>query len=127
MGHALVTKLLLPKLQETARWKDVDVRIVTLSSKGHEWSPKGGLQLETVHSEQKAISSAGRYGQSKLANLLYSGELARRYPEIRCVAVHPGAVATGLSRGIKESYPFVGPVIDFLQVSVYSHMIFFFS
>ncbi|KAL3475714.1 hypothetical protein BJX99DRAFT_155037 [Aspergillus californicus] len=37
-----------------------------------------------------------RYGQSKLANLIYAKELARRYPNITSVAVHPGVVGTGL-------------------------------
>jgi retinol dehydrogenase-12 len=110
MGHALLTKLLLPKLLSTAKQPGADVRIITLSSVGHEWAPKGGLQLDTVHSEQRNLSSRQRYGQSKLANILYSNELARRYPAIRCVSVHPGSVNTGLSRGLKESYPLAAPI-----------------
>ncbi|KAJ5983908.1 hypothetical protein N7481_006007 [Penicillium waksmanii] len=37
-----------------------------------------------------------RYGQSKLANLLYARELARRYPGIISASIHPGIVSTGL-------------------------------
>lgn len=37
-----------------------------------------------------------RYGQSKLANILYPAELARRYPNVTSISIHPGAVATGL-------------------------------
>lgn len=111
-----MTKLILIKLLLTAKDPDVDVRIVTLSSVAREWAPKGGLQLHTVYSEQRKISSRKRYGESKLANILYTNELARRYPAIRCVSVHPGSVNTGLSRGLKESNPPIAPFITFAQV-----------
>lgn len=114
MGHALLTKLLLPKLQETAKNPESDVRIVTLSSRGHEWTPNGGLNLETVKSEQTSISSFARYGQSKLANILYSRELARRYPGIKCISLHPGSVNTGLRRGMAASHPWLTRPMDFL-------------
>jgi retinol dehydrogenase 12 len=117
MGHALLTKLLLPKLQSTAKQADAEVRIITLSSVAHEWAPAGGLQLENVRSEQKNLSTRELYGQSKLANVLYSNELARRYPDIRCVALHPGSESTNLSRGLKESYRIAAPIISFVQVS----------
>lgn len=41
-----------------------------------------------------------RYGQSKLANLLYARELSRRHPAILSLAVHPGVIATGLVTGM---------------------------
>lgn len=37
-----------------------------------------------------------RYAQSKLANIVYAAELARRYPSITCLSVHPGVIATEL-------------------------------
>lgn len=37
-----------------------------------------------------------RYGQSKLANVLFTRELASRYPSITSVAVHPGVIKTDL-------------------------------
>jgi NAD(P)-dependent dehydrogenase (short-subunit alcohol dehydrogenase family) len=40
-----------------------------------------------------------RYGQSKLANLLYPMELAARYPSIKSVAIHPGFVKTDMVSG----------------------------
>ena len=40
-----------------------------------------------------------RYGQSKLAQLLYTDELARHYPEITWLSVHPGYIFTGLFDG----------------------------
>ncbi|KAI9733475.1 MAG: hypothetical protein M1818_007223 [Claussenomyces sp. TS43310] len=115
LGHALFTKLILPKLEATAREPGADVRIITLSSLGHKWAPKGGLQLEHVHSEMASTSTFARYGQSKLANILYSRELARRYPSIRCISLHPGSVDTGLSRGLTSSFPRLTAPIQFLS------------
>ena len=38
----------------------------------------------------------GRYGHSKLANILFTKELAARYPDITSVAIHPGVIKTDL-------------------------------
>lgn len=43
------------------------------------------------------MGTLNRYGQSKLANILFSSELAKRYPQFKVVAVHPGIVDTNLS------------------------------
>jgi NAD(P)-dependent dehydrogenase (short-subunit alcohol dehydrogenase family) len=37
-----------------------------------------------------------RYGQSKLANQLYAKELAKRYPQIKTVSIHPGFIKTDI-------------------------------
>ncbi|KAF8210661.1 hypothetical protein K438DRAFT_1810097 [Mycena galopus ATCC 62051] len=37
-----------------------------------------------------------RYSSSKLANLLYTAELARRYPNLTAISIHPGIVKTGM-------------------------------
>jgi retinol dehydrogenase-12 len=113
MGHALLTRLLLPTLQKTAKEQGdkADVRIVFLSSEGHKLAPKGGLALPECKTDMQSYSTWSRYGQSKLANILYAKELATRYPEIKTIAVHPGGVATGLIRGPAETYPmFKAPI-----------------
>jgi NAD(P)-dependent dehydrogenase (short-subunit alcohol dehydrogenase family) len=62
------------------------------------------------------ISTRARYGQSKLANIFFTQELAKRYPSIRSVAVHPGAVNTNLVQGLQKSHPWVpGRVWPFLM------------
>lgn len=43
------------------------------------------------------------YRQSKLANLVYARELAKRYPNITTVSLHPGVVATAMLAGQKLS------------------------
>jgi NAD(P)-dependent dehydrogenase (short-subunit alcohol dehydrogenase family) len=94
MGHALLTKLLLPTLLNTAKQPGADVRIVNLTSAGHYMAPSGGIIWDQAALEK--ISTWRRYGQSKLANILFSKELAARYPEITSVSIHPGVIITDL-------------------------------
>jgi NAD(P)-dependent dehydrogenase (short-subunit alcohol dehydrogenase family) len=107
LGHALLTKLLLPVLGKTAETRN-DVRIVNLGSSAHTWAPKAGLVLQDPKTEMKSYSTWARYGQSKLANIYYTRELARRYRAIKSVAIHPGSVGTNLVSGPIASYPYVG-------------------
>ena len=48
-----------------------------------------------------------RYGQSKFANILFTRELARRYPAIISVAIHPGGVATNLMDQMIKDHPYI--------------------
>ena len=98
MGHFLFTALLLPLMRQTAANPDNDVRIVTLSSEGHKQAPAAGVDLATVKTEMESVSSLARYGQSKLANHLFTVELARRYPALTPVTIHPGVVSTNLTQ-----------------------------
>ena len=102
MGHALLAKLLRPLLVETARGMGADVRVVVLTSDGHALSPAGGVDFDTVKSEQGGLYSVTKYGQSKLANLLFAREMAERYggEGVKVVSVHPGRVATNLAESI---------------------------
>ena len=45
-----------------------------------------------------------RYGQSKLANILFANGIAEKYPKILANSCHPGNIATGLTRGPTASY-----------------------
>jgi len=94
MGHALLTKLLLPTLISTAKDPQADVRIVNLTSEGHNLAPSGGIILDKAKLD--AQGTWARYGQSKLANILFTKELAAHYPTITSVAVHPGVIKTDL-------------------------------
>ena len=42
----------------------------------------------------------GQYAQSKLANILFTKELTKRYDKIRCYAIHPGLVRTTVVRNM---------------------------
>lgn len=99
LGHALLTKLLAPLLVQTAKnHVDADVRVVVLASNGHQYCPSEGILFDSLKSDQASLYSAIRYGQSKLANILFAREFARRYRDqgIKCVSVHPGVVNTNL-------------------------------
>ena len=110
IGHFLLTKLLMPTLQRTAEAKQ-DVRIINLSSEGHRLPPKGGLALKDARSNMSSYSTWVRYGHSKLANLLFTRELTKRYPAIKSIAVHPGGIETGLSQGFTKQHPWLATVL----------------
>ncbi|KAJ6032207.1 hypothetical protein N7540_002939 [Penicillium herquei] len=97
LGHALLIRKLLPLLEKTAS-EGKDGRIVILSSLAWQMSPIGGIQFDRLQSTQSFPIGGPwqRYGQTKLANLLYARELAKRYPHLTCVSIYPGIVTTGL-------------------------------
>lgn len=117
MGHALLTKLLLPTLKKTAAATNPpqDVRVVVLSSLVEKWAKPATVydyaKLKTAWPE---ISPNDRYSVSKLANVHYANELARRNPDLRVVSIHPGVVNTNLMSGVKRSYPFMRPLIPII-------------
>lgn len=103
VGHFLLTKLLLPTLQKTANEANADVRIVSVSSEAWNLAPN----LDTILSTEKltATSPWTRYGASKAANIMFAAELARRYPKLTSVSVHPGLIQTDLYLPNKTSNP----------------------
>ena len=104
MGHFLLTCELLPVLESTAA-RGADVRIINLSSGGHQAAPRGGFLPETATTDMASYNTWRRYGQSKLANMLFTTELARRYPHITSVAIHPGIANTNLADELRRNNP----------------------
>ncbi len=100
IGHALLTKLLLPTLLHTASTYG-NARVVTLSSAGHAISVPGGLIFDQKKLEQQGTWK--RYGQSKLSNLLFARELAERYPQLTSVSLHPGVIFTDLFQSLRAN------------------------
>jgi NAD(P)-dependent dehydrogenase (short-subunit alcohol dehydrogenase family) len=91
LAYFLLTHLLLERLEASA-----PARIVNVASDAHKF---GGLDFSNLQGE-RSYRAMRIYGQSKLANILFTYELARRL-EGRGVAancLHPGAVATGLGK-----------------------------
>jgi NAD(P)-dependent dehydrogenase (short-subunit alcohol dehydrogenase family) len=88
LGHFALTNLLLP---------DVTGRVVTVSSTGHRL---GTIDFDDLNWERKPYKPWRAYGQSKLANLLFTAELQRRLTEagspVLATAAHPGYAATNL-------------------------------
>jgi len=104
LGHYLLTRRLLPHLIAAPAG-----RIVMVSSGGYSLAPDGGIQFDNLSgdscSEGKCYQPFKAYGQSKLANVLMSNELSRRYFQegITANAIGPGVVATNLGRYIRGS------------------------
>ena len=98
LGHALLIKHFLPLLLSTASAHG-DARIVSLTSTGFTVAPRNhGIVFSDLRTTQNYEFGAKwtRYGQSKLAILLYTAKLARRYPVLSTAIVHPGVIATDL-------------------------------
>jgi NAD(P)-dependent dehydrogenase (short-subunit alcohol dehydrogenase family) len=68
-------------------------RVVTTASNAHK---SARLDLEDLQSERSY--SPRVYGISKLCNILFTRELARRAPELRANCFHPGVVRTGFAK-----------------------------
>lgn len=69
-------------------------RVVTTASDAHQ---SGRLDLDDLQSE-KSYSAMRVYGTSKLCNILFTRELARRAPELHANCFHPGVVRTGFGK-----------------------------
>jgi len=88
LGHFALTNLLLPKVTE---------RVVTVSSMMHLM---GYISLKDLNWKSRPYSAWVAYGQSKLANLLFTKELQRRLDaagsRVKAHAAHPGYSETNL-------------------------------
>lgn len=114
MGHALLTKLLLPTLDATAKSStSADVRIVSLTSYGHTAVPKGGFSFDTPKTLAEDLGAYGRYYQSKLANVLWARQLAKEYPQFTIASIHPGLVNTELMNRATATPTIVKTLVKF--------------
>ena len=89
LGHFALTGLVLPSLLNAP-----GARIVNVSSQAHRM---GKIYWDDLHGERR-YERWSWYGQSKLANLLFTNELARRFKakEVLVTAAHPGYSSTSL-------------------------------
>ncbi len=92
LGHFALTGLLLPALVAVPH-----SRVVNVSSSAHRMARR--INFDDLMGIKK-YSKWGAYGQSKLANLLFTSELQRRFTEndltVTTSAAHPGFAATNL-------------------------------
>ncbi|MFW6363793.1 MAG: SDR family oxidoreductase [Spirochaeta sp.] len=107
LGHFLLTNLLLDTLKRSE-----DVRIINISSGAHK--------IGRIHFDDINLTGKYRvwdsYAQSKLANLLFTRELAHRVEDsgVMVYAVHPGAVASQM--GVNRETGFGAGIMRFLKL-----------
>lgn len=91
LGHYLFTRLLLDRVKQAGA-----ARIVNVSSKSHYRAKS--IDWDAVRKPTKSVTALPEYEASKLANVLFTKELARQLEgtQVTTYAVHPGVVATDI-------------------------------
>ena len=94
IGHFILVTSLLDRLADGGR-------VVVVSSSAHNNAPRRGIQFDNLSGE-RGYSPWANYGQSKLANVLFASELARRLAGTGETAnsLHPGVIHTNLARSM---------------------------
>jgi len=87
MAPFLLTNLLIDRLEGG--------RVITTASDAHVG---GRLNLDDLQTESGRYASMRVYGTSKLCNILFTRELARRAPQLHANCFHPGVVRTGFGK-----------------------------
>jgi len=102
IGHFILVTGLLDRLSPSAR-------VVVVSSDLHKLAPKVGIEFDNLDGA-RGYAPLRNYGQSKLANILFAKQLTHRFAGTQRTAnaVHPGVIATNLSRHMN-------PVVSALQ------------
>jgi NAD(P)-dependent dehydrogenase (short-subunit alcohol dehydrogenase family) len=99
--------LLLPRLRERP-----GSRVVNVSSRDHARAK--GIDFEALRRPTRNMTGLPEYSVSKLANVLFTRELARREPRVHAYALHPGVVASDVWRRVP--WP-VRPLIKLFMLS----------
>ncbi len=93
-GHFALTLQLLDVIEKTPH-----ARIVTVSSMAHNY---GNIDFDDVTWEKRSYNKMRAYGDSKIANLYFTYELAKKLADkgssVKVLAAHPGWTATDLQR-----------------------------
>ncbi|HEY5090923.1 MAG TPA: SDR family oxidoreductase [Polyangia bacterium] len=95
LGHFLLTRLLEARLRQSA-----PARVVNVASAAHR-SAKG-IDFTVLREPARSPGALREYSVSKLANVLFTRELARRWAGsgVTAYALHPGVVRTGIWRRV---------------------------
>ena len=89
LGHFLLTMLLWPRLRAAGA-----ARIIHVASQAHYQAK--GIDFEAVRRPTRSITGLSEYAVSKLANVIFAREIARRTPAsgVTSYSLHPGVVAS---------------------------------
>jgi NAD(P)-dependent dehydrogenase (short-subunit alcohol dehydrogenase family) len=107
VGHFLLTTLLLDRIRSAGK-----ARIVTVASKAHYRAKT--IDFDAVRKPTATRTALPEYGVAKLANVLFTAELARRLAGtgITTYSLHPGVVATDVWRSVP--WPFRSLIKQFM-------------
>jgi WW domain-containing oxidoreductase len=99
IGHFILVTSLVESLADNGR-------VVIVSSDAHHQAPEEGIQFDNLSGE-RGYSPLRNYGQSKLANILFANQLAKRLAGTgkSSNSLHPGVIHTNLTRNMN-------PVVD---------------
>jgi retinol dehydrogenase 12 len=95
IGHFLLTQLLLDRIRDSGQ-----ARVVTLASRAHVRTK--GIDWDACQRPTRTLLGFKEYADSKLANVLFSAELARKLKgtKVSTYALHPGVVASDIWRKV---------------------------
>jgi NAD(P)-dependent dehydrogenase (short-subunit alcohol dehydrogenase family) len=104
LAYFLLTNLLLERLKESA-----PSRIVNVASNAHHGA---SIDFNDINAES-GYHRLRAYGQSKLANIMFTYELARRLEDtgVTVNALHPGVVNTGIYENFLGRFDFTRPLL----------------
>jgi len=110
LAHFVLTNLLLDKLRASA-----PSRVVVTSSSAHTF---GHIDFEDLMAE-RSYRFMKVYGQSKLANVLFTFELARRLDGTGVTAncFHPGAIRSNFVKGVGGAASVMAPIVGIFEHS----------
>lgn len=100
LAHFLLTLLLLPRIRNSK-----PARVVTVSSRAHI---RYGINFDDLNYKNRPYVPAEAYSQSKIANILFSMELAKKLKEydiegVNTYSLHPGVIKTELGRHLNAT------------------------
>jgi NAD(P)-dependent dehydrogenase (short-subunit alcohol dehydrogenase family) len=92
VAYFLLTELLLETLKKSG-----PARVVSVASEAHR---TGHLDFDDLHYERRSYAPMAAYGASKLANIVWSAELARRLEgtSVTANSLHPGVIASNFGQ-----------------------------
>ncbi|KIP09875.1 hypothetical protein PHLGIDRAFT_18507 [Phlebiopsis gigantea 11061_1 CR5-6] len=117
LSHHVLIMRLLPIMKKTAQTAPpTTVRIVMQSSELHRAAP-GDTKFLTKEEINKEYDGTQLYGRTKLGNILFAREIAKRHladtvKPILAISVHPGTVDTDAQSAWTESYGVFGKILE---------------